>query len=199
MANSTCVPLDRLLEYKALRDKKWTYRAIGAHFNRTPGTIIKALKRIDESIGAERKIKQSYAPQVKAWYEAGFTFAEIARMFRLSHDTIDRYLGSLNVSVRARGDRPPKNHPLRLRAIEELPSPPCGIDKLFVQPVRKKPNLVKTKLDRLKDFLAANPASDISEILEGANVGQSLLAHYFALGVVAHSGGKYTLREQLNR
>jgi len=197
MANSTRIHLDQILEYQELRLQGLTFGAIGARFNRTPGTIVKALKRIDSSIGAERKIKQGYAPQVKLWYEAGFTFEEIQRLFGISKDTIDRYLGSLNVSVRRRGDRPPKDHPLRLKAIEELPSPPCGIEMLFVQPVRKKPNLTTTKLYKLKKFLAANPDSDISTILNHTKVGQSLLAHYFALGVVKHKDGKYTLREQV--
>jgi len=197
MANSTRIHPDRIREYQELRLQGLTFRAIGARFNRSSSTVIKALKRIDESIGNERKIKQGYAPQVKLWYEAGFTFEEIQRMFGISKDTIDRYLGSLNVSVRRRGDRPPKDHPLRLKAIQELLPPPCGIEMLFVLPVRKKPNLTTTKLYQLKKFLAANPASGISEILRATGVGQSLLGSYFALGVVKHKDGKYTLREQV--
>jgi len=197
MANSTRIHPDRIREYQELRLEGLTFRAIGARFNRSSSTVIKALKRIDESIGNERKIKQGYAPQVKLWYEAGFTFEEIQRLFGISKDTIDRYLGSLNVSVRRRGDRPPKDHPLRLKAIQELPPPPCGIEMLFVLPVRKKPNLTTTKLYQLKKFLAANPDSDISTILEHTKVGRSLLGSYFALGVVKHKDGKYTLREGL--
>jgi len=197
MANPTRIHPDRIREYQELRSEGLTFRAIGARFNRSSSTVIKALKRIDPLIGNERKIKQGYAPQVKLWYEAGFTFEEIQRMFGISKDTIDRYLGLLNVSVRRRGDRPPKDHPLRLKAIKELPPPPCGIEMLFVLPVRKKPNLTTTKLYKLRKFLAANPDSGISEILRATGVGQSLLGSYFALGVVKHKDGKYTLREQV--